>query len=199
MGRAPTWSERDGAREPSFRASSAQLGVLVLLASLGVLFLGGLAAFIITRLQNAVWIAPGMPPLPRALWLSSALLVLVSAALEVTLARTRQNRPVAARHAMNVVWLGGLGFLGCQVWCWFSMQAGLVAHTTLYPFSYFFLTGLHAVHVLAGFVPLGIVTRELRAREYSSSRHQGLRLCIQYWHFLGGVWLVLFVALKLLS
>ncbi|MES1188563.1 MAG: cytochrome c oxidase subunit 3 [Myxococcales bacterium] len=34
-------------------------------------------------------------------------------------------------------------------------------------------------------------------RHYSSSNHEGLSLCAQYWHFLGVVWLVLVTMLYL--
>jgi heme/copper-type cytochrome/quinol oxidase subunit 3 len=53
------------------------------------------------------------------------------------------------------------------------------------------LTGVHALHVLGGFVPLGFVVHHALRRQYSSSSHEGLTLCAQYWHYLGAVWLVL--------
>jgi heme/copper-type cytochrome/quinol oxidase subunit 3 len=34
-------------------------------------------------------------------------------------------------------------------------------------------------------------------RQYSSSRHEGLSLCAQYWHYLGVVWLILVTMLYL--
>jgi heme/copper-type cytochrome/quinol oxidase subunit 3 len=36
-------------------------------------------------------------------------------------------------------------------------------------------------------------------REYSSSRYEGLKLCVQYWHYLGVVWLFLLIAIAGLS
>jgi heme/copper-type cytochrome/quinol oxidase subunit 3 len=44
---------------------------------------------------------------------------------------------------------------------------------------------------------LGIVLNAAVAREYSSSRHEGVSLCADYWHFLAVVWLVLFATLEL--
>ena len=66
---------------------------------------------------------------------------------------------------------------------------------SLYTFCFFTLTGVHALHVLGGFVPLGIVLHRAKRREYSSSRHEGVRFCVQYWHFLAVVWLVLVAVL----
>ena len=62
---------------------------------------------------------------------------------------------------------------------------------TLYGFTFYMLTGLHAVHVVAGFVPLGVILNKAKRREYSSSNHEGVKLCTQYWDYLGVVWCVL--------
>ena len=56
---------------------------------------------------------------------------------------------------------------------------------------------MHALHVLGGFVPLGIVIHHASRRQYSSSQHEGLSLCAQYWHYLGVVWLILAAMLYL--
>ena len=50
-----------------------------------------------------------------------------------------------------------------------------------------------------GLAPLAVVTVKLRQGEYSSSRHEGFKLCTQYWHFLGVVWAILFGALLVAS
>jgi len=57
------------------------------------------------------------------------------------------------------------------------------------------LTGLHAVHVIGGFVPLLVVQAKARRREYSSSNHEGVKLCAQYWDYLGVIWLILIAVL----
>jgi cytochrome c oxidase subunit 3 len=59
------------------------------------------------------------------------------------------------------------------------------------------LTGLHAAHVLGGFIPLGIVLGRADRRRYSSSEHEGPRLCRQYWDYLFVVWVILLTALFL--
>jgi cytochrome c oxidase subunit 3 len=171
----------------------------VLLVSLSMLFMSSLTALLITRAQNDEWLAPGMPALPSLLWLSTALLGVISLALEAALRATRRNRQLAATRALGFAWIGALCFLTSQSSCWWSMHAAVANYSTLYPFLYFFLTGLHAAHVLAGFVPLGLVTLRTQRAEYSSSNHEGLVLCVQYWHFLGVIWLVLFAALMLTS
>lgn len=175
--------------------SSGQLGMFILLASLTVLFVASVAGYAITRAQNATWLAPGMPALPKTLWLSTGTILALSATLEFCLKSTRKNRLQSALRAIHAAWLLASFFVFCQLSCWLYLGRATTAHTTLYPFTFYFLTGLHAVHVLAGFVPLAIVTRKMKGGEYSSSRSAGLDYCVQYWHFLGLVWLLLFVTL----
>jgi cytochrome c oxidase subunit III len=179
--------------------SSAQLGMLLLLTSLSVLFGASLVAYAVTRAQNDVWRAPGMPPLPATLWASTAAMLLVSAALEWALYKTRHNQLKRAARGLTWAWVFIVGFVLCQVENWLSMRARMPAHTTLYPFTFYFLTGLHAAHVLAGLVPLSLVTWRQRQGEYSSSRYDGFKFCVQYWHFLGVVWLILFAVLEFAS
>lgn len=169
--------------------------MFILLASLTVLFAASIAGYAITRAQNAAWIAPGMPPLPRTLWLSTATILALSATLEFSLRSTRKNQLQSAGRALSAAWLLALLFVLCQVLCWLYLGRAVPAHTTLYPFTFYFLTGLHAAHVLAGFVPLAIVTSKMKGGDYSSSRYAGLEYCVQYWHFLGIIWLILFVTL----
>lgn len=177
--------------------ASGQLGMFILLASLTVLFAASLVGYAVTRAQNATWLTPGMPPLPRTLWLSTATILALSVALEFSLRSTRRNQLLRASRGLSAAWLLALLFLVCQISCWLYLGRALPAHTTLYPFTFYFLTGLHAVHVLAGFVPLAIVSSKLRGRDYSSSRYAGLEYCVQYWHFLAVVWLILFATLLL--
>jgi len=188
-------THRHGPREPSFRVSSGQLGMFILFASLSILFAASVVGYAITRAQNNTWVAPGMPDLPKILWLSTAAIVALSATLEFALKSTLKNHLASASRALSGAWVLALLFVWCQISCWFYLGRAVPAHTTLYPFTFYFLTGLHAAHVFAGFVPLSIVGSKLKGGEYSSSRYAGLGYCVQYWHFLGVVWLILFVTL----
>jgi cytochrome c oxidase subunit 3 len=186
-------------REPSFAMSAQQLGVYILLASLSVLFTASIVGYLITRSESEIWRPPGMPGLPAGLWLSSVLALGISVALETARRAVQKNQPRALRQRLWTSALLALGFLGAQIQNWRVMHAA-IAHLetrTLFPYTFYMLTGLHAAHVVGGLVPLGLVLYRAEKREYSSSRHEGLRLCIQYWHFLSGVWAVLFVLLEL--
>jgi cytochrome c oxidase subunit III len=200
MSTDPFMAEREthGPREPSFNVSARQLGVWVFFGCLTVLFSGTIIAYLVTRMQSPVWRTAQMPGLPIGLWGSTVLLVGVSASMHWSLRSVHKNGFDSLTKAL---WLSlgfAAAFLAGQALNWTQMEPGLAAPTkSLYVFTFYMLTGLHALHVLGGFVPLGLVISRAHRREYSSSRHEGLRFCVQYWDFLFVVWLVLLTTMYL--
>ena len=174
-----------------------QLGMWVLLVSLSVLFLAACAAVIITRLQVRVWRSPGHAGLPWGAAASTVLILGVSWQLQTALRAIRTNAFDLCARSLRWAGIGALAFLFAQ-----AINArylidleGQLATQSLFVFSYGLLVGLHAAHVVGGFVPLAIVQGRVQRREYSSSRHAALLFCVQYWHYLAVVWLVLLATL----
>jgi len=173
--------------------SAKQLAMIVLFGTLSMLFGASVVGYLITRSQNDVWKTASMPGLPLGLVASSVLLAALSGAMHVALRAVRQNRFERLQRALSVALLLGLAFVVGQAENWRSMYAAAIATDarTLYAFTFYMLTGLHALHVIGGFVPLLVVLGKAKRREYSSSNHEGVKLCLQYWDYLGVIWLIL--------
>ena len=185
--------ETSGPREPSFRMSSERLLVILGFVVIGVLFAGTLVAYSVTRLQVALWRPPNSPGLPFGLFGSTLMLVGLSSAMQRALVNITANRQDAFRRCL---WIGlsfAVAFVLGQAINWTNMARAqaMLPRATLFAFTFYLLTGLHAAHVLGGLVPLGIVIQRAREREYSSSRCEGVRFCVWYWHYLGAIWIVL--------
>lgn len=189
--------ETEGPREPSFAMSKEQLGMILLLVSIGVLFIASLVAYAVTRAQQDVWRAPGSAGLPPGLIGSTLLLAGVSAAMQWSVVSIRKNRFATFNRAIVLTGVLAAAFLVGQALNWTHLARTTAGAPSLFAFTFYLLTGIHAVHVLGGLVPLGVVLWRARQREYSSSRCEGVRFCAQYWHFLGAVWLVLAAVLAL--
>ena len=59
--------------------------------------------------------------------------------------------------------------------------------------NYFFLTGIHFVHLLIGFVVLGVIVYQLRS---PARRSQELvETCATYWHTVDFLWVLIFALL----
>lgn len=61
---------------------------------------------------------------------------------------------------------------------------------------YFFLTGIHFVHLLIGFVALGIVVYQLRSpARQDRKRQENIETCATYWHTVDFLWVLIFALL----
>ncbi|MEP7049756.1 MAG: cytochrome c oxidase subunit 3 [Pseudomonadota bacterium] len=173
--------------------SSKQLAMFVLFGTLSMLFGASVVGYLITRAQNDVWKTASMPNLPIGLVASTVLLAALSVTMHRALKAVRANHFEATQRMLSVALLIGIAFVIGQAQNWRAMYAATTAADarTLYGFTFYMLTGLHALHVIGGFVPLCIVLGKAKRREYSSSNHEGVKLCTQYWDYLGVVWLIL--------
>ncbi len=176
--------------DPHLPPAGQTLGMLLLLVSLGVLFAAALVAYIVAwRHPN---LDAGTISLPPLLWGSTGLLLLSSVTMQRAVRADRWGRSRVRTHAVVITALLGLAFLGCQSP---SLLRLLGEHTPAakdHPSLaalIFILIVIHAAHVVGGLVPLGIVTWKAL---FPRGGVGPLRSCAMYWHFLDGVWLVLF-------
>ena len=185
--------ETKGPREPSFRMSSEQLLVILGFVTIGVLFGATLVAYVVTRSTVKIWRPANSPGLPIGLIGSTVLLIGVSSAMHRAFMSIAANKHEALKRALWLALAFAFAFLVGQGLNWSSMirAQSALPQPTLFAFTFYLLTGLHALHVMGGFVPLGIVIFRAGNREYSSSRMDGVRFCVWYWHYLGAIWLVL--------
>lgn len=60
------------------------------------------------------------------------------------------------------------------------------------------ISGLHIVHLVGGVIALLVVLFNAFRAQYNSKNLLGLQVFSTYWHFLGGLWIYLFVFFKLI-
>jgi heme/copper-type cytochrome/quinol oxidase subunit 3 len=181
--------------DTSKEGSARQLGLWVFLGSVTSLFLATLAAVIITRIFSERWPSDRIAELRGGLAVSTVLLGLCSLSLWQATRALDQNRE--RKFSQGLYAAAGFAVLFLVAQTQNALHAWSLLHATedLYAFTFSLITGVHALHILGGLVPLSIVIRRAAQREYSSSRSQGVRLCAQYWHFLGAIWLVILLVL----
>jgi heme/copper-type cytochrome/quinol oxidase subunit 3 len=93
-------------------------------------------------------------------------------------------------------WVLSAAFIAIQAPCLVQLlrahQADLLENSPgLYGMA-FALIAIHALHVLGGMVPLTLLTYKALRRRLDSEHLLSVRSCAAYWHFLEGVWAVLF-------
>jgi heme/copper-type cytochrome/quinol oxidase subunit 3 len=159
-------------------------------------FAGMLTAYYNLRLQTAVW-----PPRDVHLDLiessiGTALLALSSGSMLLTTHALARGRFVAGRCALGATILLGIGFLAITLHGW--MHATFRIDTHAYGSIYFMLTGFHALHVLAGVLLLALWFAALRTPAFERDERAGGEASGLYWHFVFGVWILIWGTIYLI-
>ena len=92
----------------------------------------------------------------------------------------------------------GLAFLVSQMVEYFTLPFGLTDN--LYASTFFAATGFHGLHVTLGALMILIVWWQARQPQgrVTAADHFPLEAAELYWHFVDGIWVILFVILYLL-
>ena len=159
---------------------------------------GSLIFAFLWRSQNSyLW---GHLRIPSLLWMTTAILGASSWLLER--ARGRMRAGDQAHFYRLVQWATALGFLFLlgQGAAWLQvMHSNVVLAQDKHSWFIFLFSGMHAVHILAGLGGLGYLL--YRAREpvsgprYQMTTRAYTNALAVFWHYLGFVWVVLFVLL----
>jgi cytochrome c oxidase subunit III len=175
-------------------AGTTALGLKAFLASLSILFVATLCSFWIVRGQADFW-SQGLPGVPVGMWASTIILVLLSATSELA-CRNYAHSQEAYRRWFTISFVLAIGFILSQFLNWQELYRLKLTPKakSLYSFSFYMLTGLHAIHVIGGLVWHSLALAKVSKGKGSA---EVLRNTAVYWHFLGLCWVVLFGSLLL--
>jgi cytochrome c oxidase subunit 3 len=128
-------------------------------------------------------------------------LISSSAVMAMAVGAARAGDAKAAVKYLVLTILGGIIFLGCQVYEWshFIRAGATLSHSTFgvpqFAASFFVITGFHGFHVLSGLTILAIVAIRASMGKYSATSVENAGL---YWHFVDVVWVFVFAFFYLL-
>ena len=174
--------------------TNGQLAVLGILATAGMLFAGFASAYLVRR-EGADW---NREALPTILIFTTLILLISSGTLEIARsAMKRGDRTIALLWAGTTTFLG-LAFLAGQFDAWQQLAArGLYLPTGPYSAFVYVLTAVHGLHLLGGILGLCYLLWRMARSERVGQVADVLKNCATYWHFVGGVWLLLYLLLRL--
>jgi heme/copper-type cytochrome/quinol oxidase subunit 3 len=189
-------------RPPKARAeTTAVMGMVIFLSSWAMMFASLFFAYAFVRTKSPTWPPDGLSPLPRLLPAASTVVLgLSSLLLQRGIKIVKASAPGSLwRSLLGAVLLGVL-FLTLQTYLWLTLYAGGLKPSSggSYTSVFYGLTWLHALHVVVGLVGLAVVARRAFAGEFNAARYLPVRLWAMYWHFVGVVWLLMFVSVFLL-
>lgn len=176
------------------------LGMIIALGSWAMMFGALFFAYFGTRARAVVWPPVGSPHLPLAMpALNTLVLLLSSVALVMGIRALRVGKRRELAPWIGLAWILGAAFIGLQYWVWRDLwRAGLLPSSGLYGSIFYGLTGLHALHVLAGLIVLLVVFIRALSGRYTEHNVVRVSVCAMFWHFVDVVWVLMFLAVYVL-
>ncbi len=170
-----------------------KLGLWWFLASEIMVFGGLIGSYVVFRLGGTGWSAEAAH-LQVTIGIVNTLVLLTSSLTVVqAFAAAEAGVPRAARLFLGLTILGGLLFLGLKAAEYIAeIRAGFTPSGGIFWSFYYTMTGLHALHVVAGVAVNAVLFASARLR----TPHR-LELAGLYWHFVDIVWIFLFPLLYL--
>jgi cytochrome c oxidase subunit 3 len=176
-----------------------RIGMWVSLASIVMLFTSLSSAYVVRSGVMNDWFPIAVP---RVMFGSTALILLSSVAIACARRKLKQGFFQSYSRYLLLTGFLGLGFLSSQLFAWRQLEHQGI-YLSSHPHSSFFylLTGAHGFHVLGGL--LAVTFLWLRSRtQLDEPRLVAKRQAIVdavsiYWHFMGALWIYLFLLLFL--
>ncbi|MFM8914521.1 MAG: heme-copper oxidase subunit III [Flammeovirgaceae bacterium] len=169
-----------------------KFGLWLFMASVFILFMAFTSAYILRRAEGN-W---QLFELPALFTYSTIVILLSSVTMQWTYFATRRSQWANAKNMIVLTSVAGVVFLVLQWLGWRDLVAQSI-HLVGNPSGSFLyiITGLHAAHIISAIVFLLLVLVNALRNRFNLNQ---IEMCTTYWHFLGVLWLYLFVFLTLL-
>ena len=182
--------EADAAEPARHIPGQPDIWVLVLFEAL--VFTAYLAVYLFHRsassglfLRSQSYLSPWLGTLDTVLLLTSSMFMLRC----VQAARAGLVRAATANACLTAVL--GAAFAVSKITEWILLVHGGHGFTANEFFLYyFFLTGIHLLHLLIGFIALGVIVYQLRSPQRRSQ--EITETCAVYWHTVDLLWILIF-------
>jgi len=182
------------------------------LASDAMGFMGLIGAYMVLRISTDNWKVEALDPNfgINLTAFMTFLLIVSSVTMVKALSAIQRGDQKGLTRWLGFTILGGLTFLGLQVYEWthfIGEMNGLLAASPLadatnvgrtgFQQTFFTLTGFHGLHVLSGVIYLSCIWIAAKRGRYTKASHSPVELVGLFWHFVDLVWIVLFTILYL--
>ena len=154
----------------------------------------GITSAYIVRQADGNWV---IFELPVYFWITTAIILFSSVTMHWAYLSAKRDNLEAAKLAIALTTVLGMVFLLVNM-AWGELVNEYI-HLVGNPSGSFVyvITGLHGLHIMGGVVFLIVVLVSIFQLKVHSKNLMQIEMCATYWHFLGGLWLYLFVFLLL--
>jgi cytochrome c oxidase subunit 3/cytochrome o ubiquinol oxidase subunit 3 len=186
---------------PERTLSPAQLGVLSFLVSEVAMFGTLIVTYVFYLGKDVVGPTPADAlSLRLVVWTTACLLASSGTVHVAERALGRGNQGAFLLWWLATIVLGAVFLVGTAYeWHELIYQYQLTISRNLFGTTYYTLVGLHALHVTGGVTMMLIVFGLALARQITTANRAGVELVGWYWHFVDGVWVVVFTVVYLVG
>ena len=183
--------------KPTLSMHPQKFALWLFIVSIVMLFAALTSAYIVKQ-SDGNWLSFDLP----GIFAVNTMIIAISSLtmhLAYLAAKTDAGNKVKWMLLITVVL--GFMFLVGQYISWAELVKNDIFFVSNYAsasFIYVF-TGLHGLHLISGIVFLLITFRSSLKSEIHSEKLVLIEMCMTYWHFLGGLWLYLYLFLLLNS
>ncbi|HMJ67767.1 MAG TPA: cytochrome c oxidase subunit 3 [Cyclobacteriaceae bacterium] len=171
-----------------------KFGMWLFLGSVLMLFASLTSAYIVRR-ADGNWTAFDLPAL---FYMTTVVILLSSVTMQWAYFAAKKDNHSTVSLMLTLTFILGVLFLIGQFYGWKELVFDRVYLVGNPSGSFVYvLTGLHGAHIISALVYLLIVLVAARRLKVHSGTIATIEMCATYWHFLGGLWLYLFVFLLL--
>ena len=169
-----------------------------LIMAVGMTFAGLLGAYLMLSTNKAAEWQPFN--LPYQIWVSTAVILLSSITYSMAKRGVDNNVFKSARDWLGATTVLGGVFVASQLVLWLELvDRGYYVSGNPYAGFFYILTAAHLVHVAGGMIALGAMFLKAwypAATDADIQRRRDLARSVGwYWHFMGILWVVLFIML----
>jgi cytochrome c oxidase subunit III len=192
---------QDNKKQPQtddFNADKYRVGMGLILLVVLMTFGGLIGVYVVLATNQALEWKPFQ--LPIQVWVSTFLILISSLFYEFGNRALQINNQIKAKKWFLITSILGAIFIASQILSWVNLvNSGYYVSGNSYAGIFYILTAIHAVHVLGGIISLGYIvlkTQNITTNETELLRRQWFSKVVGwYWHFVGVLWIVLFLLL----
>lgn len=136
--------------------------------------------------------------IPQMLWVTSGIILASSITMQWAYMAAKKDKLEQVKLALSITTVLGIVFLFGQFQAWGQLvdQGVFFVGNPAGSFMYVF-TGIHGAHLVSGVIYLLYMLVSAFKHKVHSKNMLNMEMSTTYWHFLGGLWIYLFIFLLL--
>ncbi|HEX5368013.1 MAG TPA: cytochrome c oxidase subunit I [Dehalococcoidia bacterium] len=175
-------------KEPEGMNNVGWWGMALLVLTEAVLFSTLLTSYLYLRSGNDIWPLGGIEK-PKLLEPAIGTALLLGSSIPMFWAEwgIKRDSQLLLRSGLFLAWLLGVGFIVLTAHEYIHEEFSI--NTNVYASLFFFITGLHLLHVIGGVTLNGYAQVRAWLGHYTARSHLSMSNVALYWHFVDVVWI----------